>query len=334
MEKVISVRSTKLNKATLKFFICLLFVTSSAYALPRVISHRGGGQNFPENTLLSFSKSLEIGCDALELDVQVTKDGVVVVYHPDNLKKWTNGLGSISEYKWEEIANLNAGFNFKLKESHPFRDQNLKIPKLEEVLGKFPTTLIIIDMKSLPAETLVDALIQTISDEESTRLIFYSTHSEHIELLSHHKPYWKTFEKRDITRQRLLDLNQTGQSELSLTSNWIGFELIRKMMITETFALGNGTSIVEFHLWNPKTISYLKGIKPNVSLILFGVNKKDEWDQAVSLGVDAIYTDNPCEILKLKNEVLITDESITSSENQMLLNKERNNSINSFNTCY
>lgn len=320
MERVILVQSNQWNKATVKFFICFLFVASSAYALPWVIAHRGGGQNFPENTLLSFSKSLEIGCDALELDVQVTKDGVVVVYHPDDLKQWTNGSGSISEYEWEEIANFNAGFNFKLKETYPFRDQNLKIPKLEEVLDRFPKTLIIIDMKSLPAETLVNALIQTISDEESTRLIFYSTNSEHLELLSHRKPYWKTFEQRDVTRQRLLDLNQTGQSELSLTSNWMGFELKRKMMVIETFALGKGTSMVEFHLWHPKIIPYLKGMNPNVCLILFGINRKEEWDQAVSLCVDAIYTDNPYEILKLKNAFQIADESIISLENQMLLN--------------
>lgn len=294
-------KSNIFNKVTLNLFICFLFITSSAYALPSVIAHRGGGQNFPENTLLSFSKSLEMGCDALELDVQVTKDGVVVVYHPDDLKQWTNGSGSISEYNWEEIAHLNAGYNFKLEESYPFRNLNLKIPKLEEVLNEFPKTLIIIDMKSLPAEPLVTALIETISDEDSTRLIFYSTNSEHLELLSRSKPYWKTFEKRDITRQRLLDLNQTGQSELSLISNWIGFELKRKMLVVENFALGKGTSSVEFHLWSPEVISYLRQLNPSVSLILFGINKKDEWNQAVNLGVDAIYTDNPCGVLKFKN---------------------------------
>lgn len=310
------------NKIMLNLFICFLCITSSAYGLPWVIAHRGGGQNFPENTILSFTKSLEIGCDALELDVQVTKDGVVVIYHPDDLKQWTNGSGSISEHSWEEIANLNAGYNFKLEGTYPFRNLNLKIPKLEEVLEKFPKTLLIIDMKSLPAETLVNALIQTISDEESTRLIFYSTNSEHLELLSEHKPYWKTFEKRDITRQRLLDLNQSGQSELSLTSNWIGFELKRKMMVTETFALGKGTSMVEFHLWQPEVVAYLKELNPKVSLTLFGINKQDEWNQAVSLGIDAIYTDNPYEILKIKNAATpIKGESSTSLENHMLLNR-------------
>src|SRR5262245_30252820 len=141
----------------LNFFICFLLISSTVCAVPWVIAHRGGGQNFPENTLLSFSKSLEMGCDALELDVQVTKDGVVVVYHPDDLKQRTNGSGSISQHTWEDIADLNAGYHFKPEEGYPCRNLDLKIPKLEEILSHFPKTLIIIDMKSLPADRLVNA---------------------------------------------------------------------------------------------------------------------------------------------------------------------------------
>lgn len=180
------------------------------------------------------------------------------------------------------------------------------IPKLEEVLEQFPKTLIIIDLKSLPAEALVHALIRTISDEESTRLLFYSTNSEHLELLSHYKPHWRTFEKRDITRQRLLEFNQMGRSELPLASPWIGFELKRKMTVTESFALGKGTSTVEFHLWSPSVISYLRNKNPNVSLVLFGINSREEWEQAVNLDVDAVYTDNPEEILNLKRSKSFT----------------------------
>src|SRR5436853_3299899 len=101
---------SKLNtfrKKAISFFICFLYISSSIYALPCVIAHRGGGQNFPENTIFSFSRCLEMGCDALELDVQVTKDGIVVVYHPDDLKQWTNGSGAISECNWEDLENLN-----------------------------------------------------------------------------------------------------------------------------------------------------------------------------------------------------------------------------------
>lgn len=291
---------TSLRYPSLLFLTLFVHFSFSVHALPLVIAHRGGGQNYPENTLLSFSKSLEMGCDALELDVQVTKDGVVAVYHPNDLKQWTNGSGSISSHNWEEIADLDAGYQFKPAEGYPYRGQNVKIPTLTQVLKIFPRSLIIIDMKSMPAESLVKALIHTISDEETERLIFYSTNSQHIELLHQMKPHWKTFETRDKTRQRLFDLNQTGGSEVPLTDNWIGFELKRKMSVTEEFALGQGTSTVEFHLWNPQVVALLRERNPRVSLVLFGINKKQDWEMALHLDVNAIYTDNPKEINALK----------------------------------
>lgn len=272
-----------------RLIVCLLLITSSANALPMVIAHRGGGQNFPENTLLAFEKCVEMGCDALELDVQVTKDGVVVVYHPGDLSQWTEVSGPVALRTWDEIKNLG-------------------VPLLEEVLEKFPKTVIIVDLKSLPAEALIKGLIKTISDEDSIRLIFYSTNSEHLELLHRHKPHWRTFEDRDMSRQRLLELNQTGQSELAVRSNWIGFELKRKMTVTEVFVLGKGTSTVEFQLWSPKVVDYLKGENPHVSLVLFGINTAQDWEQALNLGVDAVYTDNPKEIVKLRCDAKMLNE--------------------------
>lgn len=279
----------KSSSKALCLFIFLV-ISSSVSAFPLIISHRGGGQNFQENTLYSFQKSLELGCDALELDVQVTKDGVVVVYHPNDLKQWTMAKGPVSDYNWEEISAL-------------LLNQDFKIPTLQEVLEKFPKTLIIVDMKSLPAEPLVKALINTISDEESKRLLFYSTNAEHMDLIHQKKPHWKTFEKRDLTRQRLLDLNQTGQSNIALTSDWIGFELKRKMVVEEDFALGKGTSRVEFHLWTPEVVSYLKKMNPKVFIVLFGINKKEDFERALRLDVDAIYTDNPVEVLNFKPDL-------------------------------
>lgn len=285
-----------MRKSLFVFFCLFIGLTTSVCALPLIISHRGGNQNFPENTMYAFTHSLEMGCNALELDVQVTKDGEVVVYHPEDLKKWTNGSGAISSCNWEEIKKLNAAYYYKPEENYPFREQNLRILKLEEVLTRFPQTLMIIDMKSLPAETLVQALIRTVSDEESARLIFYSTNAEHIDLLNLYKPHWKTFEKRDFTRQRLLDLNQTGCSNTPISSTWMGFELKRNMIVTETFALGTGTSKVEFHLWTPQAVAYMKKIVPDLSIVLFGINTKEEWEEAVDLGVQAVYTDNPQEL--------------------------------------
>ena len=73
--------------------VCALMLF--AEATPLVIFHWGGGHNFPENTELAFTQSLKMGCDAVELDVQITKDGILVIYHPEDLKKWTNGADSM-----------------------------------------------------------------------------------------------------------------------------------------------------------------------------------------------------------------------------------------------
>lgn len=293
-------KRSSVSQIIISAFLALIIFTLSVDATPWVISHRGGGQKYPENTLFAFSKSIEMGCDALELDVQVTKDGVVVVYHPEDLKQWTNGVGPIAEKTWGEIATLDAGYQFQAEKGYPYRNQYLGVPKLEDVLEAFPKAFIIVDMKSLPAEALVKALIKTVSDEETVRMIFYSTNAEHIDLLNQYKPFWRTFEKRDFTRQRLLDINQTGLTNLPISSPWMGFELKRKMVVTETFALGKGTSSVEFRLWTPSVVAYLRQVCPDSFLVLFGINKKEDWDEAVSLGVNAIYTDNPAEIIKFK----------------------------------
>lgn len=50
---------------------------------PEIIAHRGGKQNWPENTACAFRQNITQGIGTIELDVQVTQDGQIVVYHPD-----------------------------------------------------------------------------------------------------------------------------------------------------------------------------------------------------------------------------------------------------------
>jgi len=70
------------------------------------IGHRGARAYEPENTLRSFQKAIEIGVDAVELDVRKTKDNELVVIHNANVNKTTNGSGSVNELTLEEIKRL------------------------------------------------------------------------------------------------------------------------------------------------------------------------------------------------------------------------------------
>ena len=61
--------------------------------LPLIIAHRGDVTNAPENTIPAFQKSLELGADGIELDVRLTKDEKLVVFHDRRLERTSNGNG-------------------------------------------------------------------------------------------------------------------------------------------------------------------------------------------------------------------------------------------------
>jgi glycerophosphoryl diester phosphodiesterase len=94
------------------------------------IGHRGARAYEPENTLRSFKKAVEMGVDAVELDVRKTKDRQLVVIHDADVKKTTNGKGLVSELTLKEIKEFSAEKSEKiptLKEALDFLDKKAKI---------------------------------------------------------------------------------------------------------------------------------------------------------------------------------------------------------------
>jgi glycerophosphoryl diester phosphodiesterase len=77
---------------------------------PLVIAHRGDSAHRPENTLASFASALEVGAGIVELDVQLTGDGHVVVLHDPEVDRTTNGRGDVRGMDLAEVRALSAGF--------------------------------------------------------------------------------------------------------------------------------------------------------------------------------------------------------------------------------
>jgi glycerophosphoryl diester phosphodiesterase len=75
-----------------------------------VIAHRGDSANRPENTLASFAAALELGAELVELDVQLTRDGQVVVIHDATLERTTSGRGRVVEMTLAEVRAVSAGY--------------------------------------------------------------------------------------------------------------------------------------------------------------------------------------------------------------------------------
>lgn len=74
-----------------------------------VEGHRGYCAKYPENTLISFEKAIELGVDAIEFDVWLSKDKVPVIIHDGDVDRTTDGEGHIRDKTLEEIKQLDAG---------------------------------------------------------------------------------------------------------------------------------------------------------------------------------------------------------------------------------
>lgn len=102
--------------------------------IPLIIAHRGYSSVFPENTMAAFAGALDIGVDYIELDVQLSKDGQVVVLHDGSLKRTTGVDGSAADFICEELAEMDAGSWFDAS----FAGE--RIPTLEEALDLIKDT--------------------------------------------------------------------------------------------------------------------------------------------------------------------------------------------------
>lgn len=93
-----------------------------------LIAHRGYSSEFPENTMPAFEGALDIGVDYIETDVQMTKDGRLVLFHDDDLLRITGLEGAVSDYIYAEISGMDAGGWFDSAY------EGVRIPTLEELL--------------------------------------------------------------------------------------------------------------------------------------------------------------------------------------------------------
>lgn len=119
---------------------------------PRVIAHRGASAKFPENTMLSFRKAIKRGADWIEMDVQRSKDGRLVVFHDWSLRRTTNvekefpklKSPSVGDLSYKKLRKLDAG-KWKKK-----KFKGAKIPPLKQVLklGKKHDVKMLVELKN------------------------------------------------------------------------------------------------------------------------------------------------------------------------------------------
>ena len=129
---------------------------------PFGLAHRGGRGLAPENTIAAFENAVSLGYRYLETDVHATADGVLVAFHDDQLERVAGLPGGISDYEWSRLSEI------RLDGEHP-------IPRLTELLERFPTSRFNIDPK---ADGAVDLLIDVIREFDAVSRVCIGSFSE------------------------------------------------------------------------------------------------------------------------------------------------------------
>jgi glycerophosphoryl diester phosphodiesterase len=111
------------------------------------IAHRGASADYPENTLLAFERAIAHGVDMLELDLQLTRDGELVVIHDETLERTTNGAGLVRDQPLADIQRLDAG-------------RGQRVPLLAEVVELVRPTAVRLCVE-VKGETVADSLAIT-----------------------------------------------------------------------------------------------------------------------------------------------------------------------------
>lgn len=100
----------------------------------KVFAHRGLASLYPENTIISFKKALEYQIDGIETDVQMTKDGELVIFHDEDLARVTKKQGFLKDFTLAELRALNANNNYDGYYQIPTIDEFLSLVKDEDII--------------------------------------------------------------------------------------------------------------------------------------------------------------------------------------------------------
>jgi len=236
-----------------------------------VIAHRGFSGAAPENTLAAFRKAIDVGSDMIELDIQLSQDGKIVVIHDETLKRTTNGQGKVVDHTLQELKKLDAGCRFRAEFSGE------RIPTLQEVLDLAKGRVLVnIEIKNpthgrYPITELADKALKEVNKSRMIDgVIFSSFNPSSLEYIERMEP-----------------------------RAWVALLYHRPWNSLPEFTGGRGYRVLNLrniHLTRKKTGRIRKeGIMLNV----YTLNKEEELEQFVRWGVDGIITNYPDRLIRI-----------------------------------
>lgn len=237
-----------------------------------ILAHRGYSAKYPENTMLAFMEAEKAGADGIELDVQLTRDGEIVIIHDEKVDRTTDGTGFVKDYTYQDLRKLNAGHHKIL---------NLKkqtIPTLKEVFEWLKTNELICNIEfkngKFPYKGMEEKVISLIRHYGlSNRMIFSSFNHYSI-----------------VYCYRLAPEIETAPLYLEeLYMPWVYAQSIRSKGIHPKLEAA-------------PNILVKASLEAGISVRPFTVNKEEDMRRFFEVGCTSIITDDPVKAIKIRKE--------------------------------
>jgi glycerophosphoryl diester phosphodiesterase len=243
---------------------------------PLVFAHRGAGRVAPENTLPAFEAAIRSGADGVELDVQYSSDGHLVVIHDLTLETLTDGSGRVTAHTLRELRALDAGSHFDP------RFVGTRIPLLDEVLDLLRNRLLVnVELKcpdTASARLGIDVVTAVRAHGMADQVV-----------ISSFNPFALRHAKRagpEIESALLVAHDLPG---------WMRWDLTRR------YSRADGIHC-EVLMADAAYISWVR--KARLPVRIWTVNDEAEMRRMTALGVDAVITDVPELMIELSRSSL------------------------------
>ncbi|MDF2543023.1 MAG: glycerophosphoryl diester phosphodiesterase [Herbinix sp.] len=226
-------------------------------------AHRGASGYAPENTLEAFQKAIELKADGIELDVQMTKDGQLVIIHDETVNRVSDAKGWVKDYTYEQIKLLNVNKKFP-------EYGKVKLPSLEEAYLLMKDTDLIINV------------------ELKNGIVFYENMEEKVLELTkkmglQDRIIYSSFNHYSMMKLKSLD-----------SSVKTGFLYEDGYLDMPEYAVKHKVEALHPALYNLQYPNFIKDCKDrNIKIRPWTVNKKEEMIMLCENEIDALITNYP-----------------------------------------
>lgn len=259
-------------------------------AKPWIIAHGGSKALWPENTMMAMDSSVNLGVDALEMDVRLTKDEILVLRHDETIDRMSNGEGKVRDFTLAELQQFNFGHGFEdLDGNAPYENAMVPIATLESIFSKYEGMYMNVELKDdgddgIKAADLLKALIDKYHMQNKVLVASF-----HDKVLKHYcketdKNYPMSTAKKETTKMVLTTKTATGifyapeavATQIPMESS--GLNLAKKRIVKSAH-------------------------RHNMAVHYWTINEKDEMKALIEMGADGLITDRPDVMLKLLAEM-------------------------------